>query len=227
MKIINEAEMPEEYMAIVKEIVENIINNNSELDLRELECVKIVNVLDNANADGRYENNCILFSKSKTENYIRMRDFNTIKSTFYHELCHVDLKSKLPQLHILSEKYKREKKYIKFFTIMVYIEYVCHLMSLKYETEENVKRFLESVNNRKWNFNDEITKIYFIKYASYILGRINNNFDYINIIESDEVKERLVKLKKILERINRFGVIHDYNNLLELEKYVSKYINDD
>ena len=54
MKIINEAEMPEEYMATVKEIVENIINNNS-----ELECVKIVNVLDNVNADGRYENNCI------------------------------------------------------------------------------------------------------------------------------------------------------------------------
>ena len=53
MKIINEAEMPEEYMATVKEIVENIINNNS-----ELECVKIVNVLDNVNADGRYENNC-------------------------------------------------------------------------------------------------------------------------------------------------------------------------
>lgn len=224
MKIINEAEMPEEYMAIVKEIVENIINNNSELDLRELECVKIVNVLDNANADGRYENNSILLSNSKTENYIRMRDFNTIKSTFYHELCHVDLKSKLPQLHILSEKYKREKKYIKFFTIMVYIEYVCHLMSLKYETEENVKRFLESVNNRKWNFNDEITKI---KYASYILGRINNNFDYINIIESDEVKERLIELKKILEKINMFGVIDDYNNLLELEKYVSKYITDD
>ena len=222
MKIINEAEMPEEYMATVKEIVENIINNNS-----ELECVKIVNVLDNVNADGRYENNCILLSKSKNEKYIKIRDFNMIKSIVYHELCHVDLKSKLPQLHILSEKYKQEEKYIKFFTIMVYIEYVCHLMSLKYETEENVKRFLESVNNRKWNFNDEITKLYFIKDAPYILGRINNNFDYISIIESDEVKERLVKLKKILERINRFGVIDDYNNLLELEKYVSKYINDD
>ena len=100
-------------------------------------------------------------------------------------------------------------------------------MSLKCETEENVKRFLESVNNRKWNFNDEITKIYFIKYASYILARINNTFDYINIIESDEVKERLVELKKILEKVNRFGLIDDYNNLSELEKYVSKYIDDD
>mgnify|MGYP006912768387 FL=1 len=31
---------------------------------------------------------------------------------------------------------------------MVYIEYISHIMSLKYETEENIKRFLNSINNR-------------------------------------------------------------------------------
>lgn len=227
MKINNEAKMQEEYIEILKYIIKNIISNNPELDLRGLEDIKIVNNLENESSDGRVENNSIFLSKNKMEEYMKNEDFDTIKSTSYHELCHVDLKNKLPQLHVLSDEYRNNENYVRYFTIMVYIEYISHIMSLKYETEENIKRFLKSINNRTWNFNDEISRIYFIKCAPYVLGRINNNFEYIDIIKSNEFKVHIVEIKEIIERIPNVNLIDDYNVLIELENYVSKYISND
>lgn len=227
MKINNEAKIQEEYIEILKDIIKNIISNNPELDLQGLGDIKIVNNLENESSDGRFENNSIFLPKNKMEEYMKNEDFDTIKSTIYHELCHVDLKNKLPQLHVLSDEYRNNENYVRYFTIMVYIEYISHIMSLKYETEENIKRFLNSINNRTWNFNDEISRIYFIKCAPYVLGRINNNFEYIDIIKSNEFKVHIVEVKEIIERIPNVNLIDDYNVLIELENYVSKYISND
>ena len=227
MKINNETKMQEEYIEILKDIIKNIISNNPELDLQGLEDIKIVNNLENKSSDGKFENNSIFLPKNKMEQYMKNEDFDTIKSTIYHELCHVDLKNKLPQLHVLSDEYRNNENYVRYFTIMVYIEYISHIMSLKYETEENIKRFLKSINNRTWNFNDEISRIYFIKCAPYVLGRINNNFEYIDIIKSDEFKVHIVEVKEIIERIPNVNLIDDYNVLIELENYVSKYIRNE
>lgn len=161
------------------------------------------------------------------EDYIKKGDIDTIRSTIYHELCHVDLKNKLPQLHVLSDEYKSKEDYIRYFTIMVYIEYISNIMSLKYETEESIKRFLESINNRTWNFDDEISRIYFIKCVPYILVKITNHFEYIGIIENNEFKKYIVESKEIIERIPNANLIDDYNVLVELENYVSKYISND
>lgn len=209
MKINNEAKMQEKYIEILKDIIKNIISNNHELDLQGLEDIKIVNNLENESSDGRFENNSIFLPKNKMEEYMKNEDFDTIKSTIYHELCHVDLKNKLPQLHVLSDEYRNNENYVRYFTIMVYIEYISHIMSLKYETEENIKRFLKSINNRTWNLNDEISRIYFIKCAPYVLGRINNNFEYIDIIKSDEFKVHIVEVKEIIERIPNVNLIDD------------------
>lgn len=227
MKINNEAKIQEEYIEILKDIIKNIISNNPELDLQGLGDIKIVNNLENESSDGRFENNSIFLPKNKMEEYMKNEDFDTIKSTIYHELCHVDLKNKLPQLHVLSDEYRNNENYVRYFTIMVYIEYISHIMSLKYETEENIKRFLNSINNRTWNFNDEISRIYFIKCAPYVLERINNNFEYIDIIKSNEFKVHIVEVKEIIERIPNVNLIDDYNVLIELENYVSKYISND
>lgn len=227
MEINNEAKMQEKYIEILKDIIENIIRNNPELDLQGLESIKIVDNLENESSDGRSENNVILLPKYKIEEYIKDENFDTIKLTIYHELCHVDLKSKLPQLHALSDEYRNNENYVRYFTIMVYIEYISHIMSLEYETEENVKRFLNSINNRTWNFNDEISRIYFIKCVPYVLGRINNKFEYIDIIKNKEFKVHIVEVKEIIERIPNVNLIDDYNILIELENYVSKYISND
>jgi len=227
MKINNEAKMMEEYIVKLQDLINNLISNNTELNLRDLKEIKVVNNLENKSSDGRFENDTILLPRDNIENYIKNEEYNTIESTIYHEFCHVDLKSRLPQLHDLSEKYKNDKNYIKYFTIMVYIEYIAHIMSLKYETEEIIKRFLSSINNRKWNFNDEISRIYFIKYVPYVLGRINNNFEYIDIIRSNEFKIRIAEVKEIIERIPKENLIDDYNVLIELENYVNKYISND
>lgn len=136
MEINNEAKMQEEYIEALKDIIKNIISNNPELDLQELEDIKIVNNLQNESSDGGFENNVILVPKHKIEEYIKEENFDIIKSTIYHELCHADLKSKLPQLHVLSDEYRNNEHYVRYFTIMVYIEYISHIMSLKYETEK-------------------------------------------------------------------------------------------
>jgi len=227
MKINNEAKMMEEYIAKLQDIINNLVSNNTELNLRDLKEIKVVNNFENKSSDGRFEIDTILLPRDNIENYIKNEEYNTIKSTIYHEFCHVDLKSRLPQLHNLSEKYKNDENYIKYFTIMVYIEYIAHIMSLKYETEENIKRFLNFINNRKWDFNDKVSRMYFIKYVPYVLGRINNNFEYIDIIKNYEFKIRVVEVKEIIERIPNVNLIDDYNILIELEKYVSKYISND
>lgn len=227
IKVNNEAKMIKEYLEGLEEIINNLVNENTELDLNGLEQIKVVDNIENISSDGRFEKNAIILPKNKMEEYIKNNDRDTIKSTIYHELCHVDLKNKLPQLHSLCDKYKVEENFIKYFTIMVYIEYVAHIMSLKYETEEITKRFLASINNRTWDFNDEISRIYFIKYVPYVLGRVNNNFDYIDIVKSKEFKNHIIEVKEIIERILYIGIIDDYNILLELEDFVSKYINND
>lgn len=223
----NEAKMKKEYLEKLEDIIHNFVNKNTELDLKGLHQMKIVDSIENTSSDGRFENNAIILPKNKMEEYIKNNDKATIKSTIYHELCHVDLNNRLPQLHYLSDKYKREENYIKYFTIMIYIEYIAHIMSLKHEAEENIKRFLESINNRTWNFNDEISRIYFIKCVPYVLGRINKNFDYINIVKSEDFKKNIVQAKEIIERTVSDGAVDDYNNLVEVEDFVSKYISND
>lgn len=214
------------YLEKLEEIIYNFVNKNTKLDLKGLHQIKIVDSIENTSSNERFENNAIILPKNKMEEYIKNNDKATIKSTIYHELCHVDLNNRLPQLHHLNDKYKQEENYIKYFTIMVYIEYVAHIMSLKYESEETIKRFLESINNRIWNFNDEISRIYFIKCVPYVLGRINKNFDYINIVKSEDFKKHIVQAKEIIERAVCDGAIDDYNNLIELEDFVSKYISN-
>ena len=162
IKINNEAKIIKEYFDKLKDIIYDIVNKNTELDLEGLHQIKIVDNIENTSTDGRFENNKIILPKNKMEEYIKNNDVATIKSTIYHELCHVDLKNKLPQLHHLCDKYKHEENYIKYVTIMVYIEYIAHIMSLKHESKENIKRFLESINSRTWDFKDEISRIYFI-----------------------------------------------------------------
>lgn len=227
MKINNEAHISKVYLEKLEDILNQLINENVELNLSNLEQIKIVDNIENTSSDGRFENNTIILPKNKMEDYIKKDDTNTIKSTIYHELCHVDLKNKLPQLHNLSEKYRNNEDYIKYFTIMVYIEYISHIMSSKYETDEIIKRFLESVNNRMWNFNDEITRMYFIKCMPYVLGRINKHAEYINIIKNNEVKRHIVEAKEIIKRIQNENLVDDYNILIELENYISKYISND
>jgi len=222
----NEAKIVKEYFEKLEEIINNLVNENTELNLEGLHQIKIVDNIENTSSDGRFENNAIILPKNKMEEYIKNNDEAIIKSTIYHELCHVDLNNRLPQLHNLSNKYKHEENYIKFFTIMVYIEYIAHIMSLKYEGEEIIKRFLESINNRTWNFNDEISRVYFIKCVPYVLGRINKNFDYINIVKSKDFKNHIVQAKEIIERAVCNGAIDDYNKLVEVEDFISKYISN-
>lgn len=80
---------------------------------------------------------------------------------------------------------------------------------MKHGSEGTIKRFLKSINNRTQNFNDKISKIHFIK---YVLERINKNY----IVKSEDFKNHIIQAKN-----------NNYNNLIGLEDFVSKYINND
>lgn len=227
IKIRNEAKMSIEYFKRIEEIITNIIDMSKELNLDGIKEINIIDNIPNIDSDGRYENDRILLFKDKMEEYLKNDDVNTIKSTIYHELCHVDAKKRLPQLHALHEKYMEEENYIKTYTIMVYIEYVTHKKSIKYEKKESIKRFLESINNIEWDFEDYELKIKFVKSVPYVLARVFNNPEYINIIKNREFTDRIIQVKEIIEKINNGELTDDYSSLHELEMFVSKYISND
>lgn len=143
----------------------------------------------------------------------------------YHELCHIDLENKLPNLHYLHKKSMDIDDDITCFTIMIYIEYLAHLKSTKLETSENQIKFYESINQKKWNFNNEIDKIYFIKYAPYIIGRDLRN-EYILKLDDSELKKHIEEVKKEFEKLPIAELIDNYNILGDLEKLVKKYISN-
>ena len=227
IKIRNEAKMSIEYFERIEEIITNTIDRSKELNLDEVKEIDVVDNIPNIDSDGRYENDRILLFKDKMEEYLKNGDVDTIKSIIYHELCHAEAKKRLPQLHALHEKYMEEENYIKGFTIMVYIEYVTHKKSIEYEEKENIKRFLESINNIEWNFENYELKIKFVKYVPYVLVRVFNNPEYINIIKDREFTDRIIQVKEIIERINNGELTDDYSSLHELEMFVSKYISND
>lgn len=228
MNIENEEKLSENLIKELQFIIDEIIKVNNNLCLDKLKGVKIVkdSLLDSSSS-ASYRDNFILLPKNKIEKYINENNYNLIKSTIYHELCHVDIEARLPNLHTLHKKYLQEENYIKVYTIMIYIEYLTHLKSYELETDDNIKIFFKSLNNRNWNFSDEIDCIYFIKCSPYVVARLKHNYENLNLINNKEFKEHILEIKDIFERLELHKDIDDYKILTDLEKYVSIYITND
>lgn len=226
MNLYNYSSMSDKNVELLKNILREIIDENKNLDFTKVKQIEIVNKLENISSDGKFENDVIILPMDKIESYIKCENINIIKSTIYHELCHAHLKTKLPFIHELSQKYIKEENYVKYFTIMVYIEYITHLMSVKYENKIIITNFLKSVNNIKWNFNNEESKIWYIKCLPYVLARTKEKVEYLNIIDNKEFKDNCNEAKEIFNKFDKNNLIDDYKILNKLEKYVSNYITN-
>ena len=226
MNIINEAKMKLEYLDKLKKMCNSLINSAEELDLRGFKGIKIIqDSLLHPTSDGNTRDKTILLPKDKTEKYLKEENYDLIKSTIYHELCHIDLSNKLPYLHDLHKQSMEEEDYIKSFTIMIYIEYIAHLKSSKIETCKTKNIFYDSVNKKHWNFLDECDKIMFIKTTPYIIGR-DEKSEYLNKLENSELRKRILEVAKELKKLPKSNFVDSYYILHDLEILVSKYITN-
>ena len=227
MIIENKTNMNDESMEKLNAICENIDENISGFDLCGFKGISIVsdNVLPEI-SDGRLENMTILLPKRKTEHYFANNNDLLVKSTIYHELCHVDLANKLPNLHALHASCVKKEDYISATTIMVYIEYVAHTNSYNFESAEIRSNFFKSICDWEWDFNNEEHKIYFIKAAPYIIAR-DPNSNFINDLDNEMLRENLIEIRDELKKITKNGIIDDYDKLIDLSRIVKKYINND
>ncbi len=227
MKIYNEAQMNTDALNRLQQILVTLEKFIIDLNLDGFKGIKIISdSLLHSNSDGHMENKTIFLPKNKIQKYIYDGENDLIKSTLYHELCHIDLENKLPKLHSLHEKSVNIEDDITCFTIMIYIEYLAHLKSSNIETLANQLKFYNSINEYNWNFDDEVDKVYFIKYVPYIIGRDVNN-KYLSSIYNKELKKRIEEIKKEFEKLSTTKLIDDYSILYDLEKIVKKYITND
>ncbi len=223
MLIINKAKMNEfsfiELNRVIslleKEIIEFNLNGFNGLIIED------DNMFPNS-SDGRMINKTILLPKNRTEENLRYANYK-VKSTIYHELCHVDLSNKLPNIHEEYNKSLEKENYVKAFTIHTYIEYITHIKSIKFESEKSIDEFIQSVNNKKWNFSSNEDDIYMVKAAPYIIAR---NYD-LSRIENQNLKNRLFRIKSELERLEKIRIEDDYVELFNLEKIIKQYIRNE
>lgn len=97
--------MMKEHIEKLQDLINNLVSNNTELNLRDLKEIKIVNDLGNKSSDGRFEIDTILLPKDNIKN----KENNIIELTIYHEFCHVDL---IDNYNILIELERYVSKYI-------------------------------------------------------------------------------------------------------------------
>lgn len=227
MIIKNETSIDEKDIVKLQTICASLNNSLDDLNLNNFKGIRLIeDKYFNASPDGKSENGTVLLPSIKTQRYLHEGNEDLIKSTIYHELCHVDLLNKLPNLHQLHNYYVQKEDYIKSFTIMIYIEYIVHLRSSKLETQEMKEAFFESIINKNWIFDNEENRIYFIKCAPYIIARDNTN-NFINSIKDSDLKARIVEIKIEFEKLANKNPIDEYAKLNKLEHIVSKYISNE
>ena len=224
MKIENSNIISKEQFLEVKNICNSLNKYLSKFDLSGFRDIRIVEKgILNPSSDGNFKNGEILIPKDKIQYYLKKGEKDVIKSTIYHELCHVDYSNKLPKLHMLHEKYCKEENFIKAFTIMIYIEYLTHLKSIKMESKKLKSDFYDSINNYNYDFTNPEHRVYFIKTTPYIISRDVN----IKNIKNEKLKKNIEEVKKELIKLPTKQLVDKYDILCGLEKIVSKYISND
>lgn len=100
--------------------------------------------------------------------------------------------------------------------------------SVKFEPEESINEYFDSINNYNWDFSQDESKISLIKHASYIITRAMDervkNKNYISNLRNYELREKIKNIKAILQNIE---IVDDYKQLLSIESIVKRYITNE
>lgn len=231
MKIINDNLLDKEREEKLKELIEEIAQiKDIEECIQDIKGIKIIeeNIL-HKDISASLKEEYIIIPINKIGNIIEnFEEISLIKSNIIHEIYHMKLKRILPEIHKKHKEAYESEDFITSFTIIIYIEYLTHLESSKYETEKMIDQYLKSINNYNWDFSDDISKIYLVKHAGYIIARAKDervkDKSYISNLKNTRVREEIKKIQDILDNIK---IEDDYNQLLHIENIVRKYITNE
>lgn len=215
-----------------------IANFAQDFNLSSLRKIEIVDSLLGT-SDGRMvDANTILLSKKSYDllstfdiEVLKSNDnFNSIVGTLYHELCHINEQTIMPNIHSIC--YNDEID-IEYCAALFWIEYIVELKTstaLKRNTDE----FCNDVALCDWkiskfNFEDADTSNYFylIKVLPYVLANHCNgrNLNYFYLIKNTSVKNMAIELNDaVLEGLKAYP-FDDINKLNKIKTILLTYKN--
>ena len=235
------------YMKIITDyVIENLCND---LVLTTVQGITIVDseILPQ-DVDARTEDDFILISKSSIENckliidkeeldnYLlndisKMNDkFIFLIGNLYHELCHADVKHRMPNLHNIM--YGDESSSMQMITAHYWVEFVA-----EYESHRTGLRtkddFCISFVNAKWdikylkyNRNDYNDMFWLAYVSSYFIGLCYamDKFDfYVEQISNIILKDLMIELYDMSLDIYQKLPFDDYPEIEDVEELFNKY----
>ena len=155
-------------------------------------------------------------------------NFNSIVGTLYHELCHINEQTIMPNIHSLC--YNDEID-IEYCAALFWIEYIVELKTNK-ALKRNKDKFCNDVASCEWNidkfnFEDDDTSNYFylIKVLPYVLASCCNdrNSSYFDSIKNTSVKNIAIDLNNaVLESLREYP-FDDINKLHKIKTVLLTY----
>lgn len=243
-KIFGDFDMPifvckfnKNYEVFLRNVYEYIIVNFAQdFYLSSLTKIEIVDSLPGS-SDGRMvDANNILLSKRlygllSTFDIEALKgndDFNSIVGTLYHELCHINEQTIMPNIH--SVCYNDETN-IEYCVALFWIEYI---VELKTNTvlKRNNDKFCNDVASCDWkinkfNFEDADTSNYFylLKVLPYVLANCYNHKSttYFDKIKNSSIRNMAIELNDAVLEILKEYPFDDINKLHKIKTVFLTY----
>ncbi len=223
------------YEVFLKHVYEFVIENFAkDFNLSVLNKIEIVPSLP-CLSDGRIEGTTILLSKRlydllPTLDLDLLRDnddFNLIISTLYHELCHLNEQTILPNIHAICN---RDDIDIDYFVAQFWIEYIVEIKT-NAVFKRNKSNFCDDIALNEWKINNAdydtqntTNYFYLIKVLPYALAYYHNEkSDYVARIKNPIVRNMTVELYDALSNIQNEYPVDDMNSLNEIKRIFLTY----
>ena len=223
------------YEVFLKHVYEYVVENFAkDFKLSVLNKIEIVPSLP-CSSDGRIEGTNILLSKRLYELLptldldllIDNNDFNLIVSTLYHELCHLNERTILPNIHAICN---RDNIDIDYFVAQFWIEYIVETKT-NAVFKRNKSKFCDDIALNEWkinkaDYNTQNTTNYFylIKVLPYALAYYQNEkSDCVAQIKNPIVRNMVVELYDAISNIQDKYPVDDMNSLNEIKRIFFTY----
>jgi len=210
LEIVNKCRLNDKQNLLLNEILTDLEDNHiSGFNLSNFKGIRIAD--DNylpSFSDGRLENQQVLLPYEKLINALANAytdEYKKLRTTIYHELVHLDLENKYPQLHNLYKKLVAQENYVKATPIQIWMEYNAQETSEKLSVGSAIKIYFDSVCDFTWNLNDANDLVLLEKHLPYIIARINgqhlNREESLSRIKNGEVRKIILDVEEILKRL--------------------------
>lgn len=223
------------YEVFLKHVYEYVVENFAkDFNLSVLNKIEIVPSLP-CLSDGRIEGTNILLSKRLYDLLPALdldllrdnNDFNFIVSTLYHELCHLNEQTILPNIHAICN---RDDIDIDYFVAQFWIEYIVETKTNAI-FKRNKSKFCDDIAINGWKINkadydtqNTTNYFYLIKVLPYALAYCHNQkSDYVAQIKNPIVRNMVIELYDAISNIQDKYPVDDMNSLNEIKRIFFTY----